>query len=95
MSRTATTLKIRLPDGSQQSFAGREAWTLRRLVDAGSAGVTTIDHPAPRWSHYIYKLRRAGLVITTDYEGHKGDFPGTHGRYRLETPVTVIEGRAP
>ena len=89
---TSTKIKIRLPDGSQQSFAGREAWTLKRLVDAGRIGVTTIDHPAPRWSHYIYKLRKAGLAITTDYESHKGDFPGNHGRYRLETPVTIIEG---
>jgi hypothetical protein len=91
---TSTKIQIRLPDGSQQSFVGREAWTLRHLVNAGSRGVTTIDHPAPRWSHYVYKLRRAGLVISTDYEGHKGDFPGTHGRYRLETAITVIEGAA-
>ena len=90
----STKIKIRLPDGSQQSFAGREAWTLRRLVDAGPRGVTTIDHPAPRWSHYVYKLRKAGLAISTDYEPHKGDFPGNHGRYRLETPVTIIEGAA-
>jgi hypothetical protein len=87
-------IKIRFPDGSQQSFVGREAWTLRHLVNAGRIGVTTIDHPAPRWSHYVYKLRRAGLVISTDYEGHKGNFPGPHGRYRLETPVTVVEGGA-
>jgi hypothetical protein len=91
---SSTKIKIRLPDGSQQSFAGREAWTLRRLVDAGARGVTTIDHPAPRWSHYVYKLRKAGLAISTDYEQHKGDFPGNHGRYRLETPVTVVEGAA-
>jgi hypothetical protein len=88
----STKIRIRLPDGSQQSFVGREAWTLRHLLSAGSTGVTTVDHPAPRWSHYVYKLRKAGLVISTDYEGHKGDFPGTHGRYRLETPVTVVEG---
>jgi hypothetical protein len=87
-----TKVKIRLPNGSEQSFVGREAQTLRHLVDAGAIGLTTIDHPAPRWSHYIYKLRKAGLVISTDYESHKGDFPGTHGRYRLETRVTVIEG---
>ncbi len=91
---SSTKIKIRLPNGSQQSFAGRVAWTLRRLVDAGQIGVTTIDHPAPRWSHYVFKLRKAGLVITTDYEQHAGDFPGNHGRYRLETPVTVIEGGA-
>ncbi|MGY4413219.1 hypothetical protein ACVWW4_004955 [Bradyrhizobium sp. LB7.1] len=69
---------------------GREAWTLQRLIDAGSRGVTTIDHPAPRWSHYIFKLRRAGLTITTEYEPHCGSFPGTHGRYRLVTPVAVV-----
>jgi hypothetical protein len=91
---TSTKIKIRLPDGSQQSFVGREAWTLRHLVNAGRAGLTTIDHPAPRCSHYIYKLRKAGLVISTDYEAHKGDFPGKHGRYRLETPITVVEGAA-
>ena len=89
---STTKIKIRLPDGSQQSFAWREAWTLRRLVAAGPTGVTTIDHPAPRWSHYVFKLRRAGLAISTDYVSHKGDFPGKHGRYRLETPVTVVEG---
>jgi hypothetical protein len=86
----STKIKIRLPDGSQQSVVGREAWTLRHLLSAGVTGVTTIDHPAPRWSHYVHKLRKAGLVISTDYEGHSGDFPGTHGRYRLETPVTVL-----
>ncbi|UPJ41946.1 hypothetical protein IVB40_32500 [Bradyrhizobium sp. 40] len=83
-------IRIRLPDGSLQTFAGREAWTLRHLVNAGPRGLTTIDHPAPRWSHYIFKLRRAGLTITTEYEPHRGSFPGTHGRYRLETSVVVV-----
>lgn len=91
---SSTRIRIRLPDGSHQSFVGREVWTLRYLVNAGRVGVTTIDHPAQRWSHYVYKLRKAGLVISTDYEGHKGDFPGTHGRYRLETQITVVEGGA-
>jgi hypothetical protein len=87
--------RIKMPDGSLQTFAGREAWTLRHLVNAGPKGLTTIDHPAPRWSHYVYKLRKAGLAISTDYEPHRGDFPGTHGRYRLETGVEVVaEGRA-
>ena len=81
---------IQLQDGSRKSFIGREAWTLRHLIDTGSVGVTTIDHPAPRWSHYVYKLRQAGLVISTEYEPHAGSFPGTHGRYRLETPVTIV-----
>lgn len=87
-----TSIRIRKADGSQMTFAGREAWTLKHLVDAGSTGVTTIDYPAPRWSHYVYKLRKAGLVITTEHEPHRGDFPGHHGRYRLETPLVIVEG---
>jgi hypothetical protein len=88
---TTPPIKVRLPNGTECMFVGREAWTLRNLVDAGSTGVTTIDRPAPRWSHYVYKLRKAGLAITTDYEPHKGDFPGNHGRYRLETPVAIVD----
>ena len=90
MTSTSIKIKIRMPDGLHQSFEGREAWTLRHLLNAGAAGVTTIDHPAPRWSHYIYKLRRAGLIISTEYEAHSGSFPGTHGRYRLESVVHVV-----
>jgi hypothetical protein len=85
-----SNITIQMPSGSCLTFTGREAGTLRRLLEAGSAGVTTIDHPAPRWSHYIFKLRKAGLVITTDYEPHTGPFAGTHGRYRLKTPVTIV-----
>lgn len=87
----STSIRIRKPSGTEQLFTGREAWALKRLLDAGERGLTTIDHPAPRWSHYIYKLRRAGLSISTEYEGHKGEFAGTHGRYRLETLVEVVK----
>lgn len=83
-------ITVCLPDGRHQTFTGRDAWTLRHLVDAGSTGLTTIDHPAPRWSHYVFRLRKAGLVITTDYEPHTGNYPGTHGRYRLATPVSIV-----
>jgi hypothetical protein len=89
-----SSITIRKECGSTQTFKGRDAWTLLHLINAGTDGLTTIDHPAPRWSHYIFRLRRAGLTITTDYEPHRGDYPGTHGRYRLETPVTVIEQEA-
>ena len=83
-------ITVRLPNGECQTFFGREAWTLRHLMSAGSEGVTTLDQPAPRWSHYVFKLRKAGLVITTTHEPHAGAFPGTHGRYRLETPVSIV-----
>jgi hypothetical protein len=83
-------ITIRLPNGNRQTFQGREAWTLRHLLNAGPAGITTLEQPAPRWSHYVFKLRKAGLVISTDRETHGGSYPGSHGRYRLETSVTVV-----
>ena len=95
INRTSTKISVQLPDGRCATFTGRDAWALRHLVNAGNAGLTTLSQPAPRWSHYIYKLRRGGLVISTDYEAHSGDFPGNHGRYRLETPVTVVDGGTP
>lgn len=84
-------ITVSFADGRRQTFAGREAWTLRHLMNAGRVGVTTLEQPAPRWSHYVFKLRKAGLVISTEHEPHTGAFPGTHGRYRLETPLTLAE----
>ncbi len=83
-------ITIRKPDGSAQTFTGRQAWMLHKLISAGSAGITLLDTPAPRCSHYIYMLRKAGLIISTTDELHEGPFPGSHGRYRLETPVIVV-----
>lgn len=84
-------ITVCLPDGGQLTFIGRDAWALRQLMAAGTSGVTPIDQPAPRWSHYIYKLRKAGIVISTEHIAHAGPFPGTHGRYRLETKLIVLE----
>jgi hypothetical protein len=84
-------ISVRLLSGCIVTFMGREAWCLRHLITAGAQGVTTIDRPAPRWSHYVFKLRKAGLAISTEVELHGGSYPGHHGRYRLETPVTVID----
>ncbi|XUJ36606.1 winged helix domain-containing protein [Bradyrhizobium japonicum] len=86
-------LTIHKSDGARQTFTGRQAWMLRRLIDAGSRGITLLDHPAPRGSHYIYMLRKAGLNISTTNEPHEGPFPGMHGRYRLETSITLVLGR--
>jgi hypothetical protein len=85
---------IRKADGSLQTFTGRQAWMLRRLISAGAAGLTFLDHPAPRCSHYIYMLRKAGLNISMTSEPHAGQFPGMHGRYRLETPITLVSDEA-
>ncbi len=85
-----TSLTVLLPSGDMLTLPGRAAWALGRLLEAGEAGCTPIDQPAPRWSHYVFKLRKAGLVISTDRESHSGPYPGNHGRYRLETPVTIV-----
>ena len=68
--------------------AGREAWTLECLAEAGAQGVTPRERPAPRWSAYVHELRRAGLPIDTLHEEHGGDFPGRHGRYVLRADVS-------
>lgn len=83
-------ITIQKSDGSRRTFTGRQAWMLRRLIDAGSTGITLLETPGPRCSHYIYMLRKAGLSISTTSEPHAGAFPGMHGRYRLETPVAVV-----
>lgn len=77
------------------SFAGRDAWALRELLRSGAEGCTPIEHPAPRWSGYVHKLRRAGLAIETLHERHGGPFPGLHARYVLRSPVRVVRDGAP
>lgn len=67
----------------------RAVWALRELMEAGLDGVTPIERPAPRWSHYIWLLRKAGLDIETIHEAHGGPFAGTHARYVLRSRVSV------
>jgi hypothetical protein len=85
-----TRITIALADGTRLTFKGREAWTLDKLIEAGPQGVRPIDRPAPRWSHYVMMIRRAGLIVETIRETHGGAFAGHHGRYVLHTPVTVV-----
>ncbi len=93
MSRAAPhTIRARIePDGLTIAVKGRDAWALQCLVDAGERGVTPLDTPGPRWSGYVHKLRKAGLVIATIHEGHGDPFPGTHARYVLRSAVTVLD----
>src|ERR671916_212814 len=77
-----------------QKFIGRVAWALHELVQAGDGGCTPITHPGPRWSDYVHKARKAGVLIETIDEGHGGAFAGTHARYRLaSTPVVQVDTR--
>jgi hypothetical protein len=84
------------PDGGVHEVVGRDAWALQNLLRAGERGCTPIDTPGPRWSHYVFKLRRAGFIIETVNENHGGPFAGTHARYVLRSQVTILRemGRA-
>ncbi len=81
-------------------LSGRDAWALQELIKAGEAGVTPLDAPGPRWSGYVFNLRKKfGLDILTEHEGHGGDYPGHHARYVLRARVRIIavdgeQGRA-
>lgn len=80
------------PDTTTLDLVGRDAWALMQLLLAGERGCTPIDNPAPRWSAYVFKLRRHGIAIETVNERHGGAFAGNHARYVLRTPVRVLEG---
>jgi hypothetical protein len=70
---------------------GRDAWALLELKAANDDGCTPIDHPGPRWSGYVHKLRKAGIIIATIRERHSGPFAGQHARYVLISIVTILE----
>lgn len=67
---------------------GRGAWTMRQLIAAWPRGVTSIDDPAPRWSHYVWILRGYGLDI---HHRFSGAFLGNRGCYVLRSAVSVRE----
>lgn len=87
----AQIIVVRIGDtGPVLTFRGREAWAISELANAINNGVTPIENPGPRWSAYVHKLRKAGLVIDTVRERHCGPFPGDHARYVLRSPVVVL-----
>jgi hypothetical protein len=87
-----TLLRVRLcEDGPIRMFRGRFAWTLAHLINAGTKGISTIERPAPRWSHYVFRLRRDGVQIETRTEPHGGTYSGHHGVYVLSSPVEVLD----
>jgi hypothetical protein len=72
--------------------AGRDAWALGELISAGADGCTPIDHPGPRWSGYVFKLKRIyGLDIESITEMHGGDYAGKHARYVLRSKVQFVD----
>ncbi|MFT3986310.1 hypothetical protein [Aestuariivirga sp.] len=92
MAARLTVTGRRLADGGTFTATGRDAWALLELLRMGERGCTPIDNPGPRWSHYVFKLKRAhGLDIETIDEKHGGAFAGTHARYVLRSQVEVLE----
>lgn len=90
MSRYSIRARV-LPDGAPITIVGRNADTLEKLLAAGKHGLTTIEYPAPRVAHYIYRLRGMGFVIETIDEAHGGAFPSHHARYRLLSKVEILQ----
>lgn len=72
---------------------GREAWALQHLILAGERGLTTLERPAPRWSAYVFKLRKLGFEVETIHEQHGGAYAGRHARYILRTPCEILRGQ--
>ena len=93
-SRDQENITVELPDGTIYRAEGRIGWAFRKLIQAGRRGCTPIDTPGPRWSHYVWVLRRDGIDIETHTERHGGPFPGNHARYILKTPLRIVESRA-
>lgn len=73
-------------------ISGRLLWALKKLMAAGTTGLTPVDMPAPRWSAYVHLLRELGVEIETIRERHEGEFPGNHGRYVLRSSVRIDGG---
>ncbi len=73
------------------SIKGRERWTLECLIAAGAKGCTPIDNPAPRWSAYVFALRKLGIQIETVTDQHGGQFKGNNARYVLCSKVSRVE----
>ena len=88
LSENITSIEIRI-GRHRPTFLGRDA-CLGRLIEHGERGVTPIERPAPRRSHYVYKLRRNGVHVETIQEGHKGAYARRHARYVLRSPVEVL-----
>ena len=91
--RIRQTFRVYDGEGSQRliTVVGRDAWMLGKLVEADAKGCTTLEHPAPRTSHYIWKLRHTyGIAIASLEEEHGGPYAGRHVRYVLQQRVEAM-----
>lgn len=93
--REALSARV-LPDGKPFMVRGREAQTLRLLLRKGPAGFTSGEASPLGWarrtSHYVMKLRRAGVPISSPREMTPDG--ARVARYMLAGELEVIEGGA-
>jgi hypothetical protein len=90
MTKLIVTARVH-PHSGSFVVTGRNAWALLELHRAGPRGCTPIDNPGPRWSAYVFNLKREfGLDIETAHESHRGQFPGSHARYILRSQVEIV-----
>ena len=89
--RKAFAVVVRLlPDGAPMKIVGRDGSALHQLYLASIGGCTPLACPGPRWSHYVFKLRRMGIDIETLNEAHGGQFSGHHARYILRSAISLL-----
>lgn len=79
----AFTIRDGASDPRIITIKGRNRWALDCMMQAGPKGYAPINHPGPRWSAYVFNLRKAGMNIETIHDSHEGPFPGNHARYVL------------
>jgi hypothetical protein len=78
-------------NGKTFTVKGQVARSLQALIKRGPTGITALELStwALRLAAYIHTLRRQHkLSILTLTEKHPG---GTHGRYVLRTPVSIVK----
>jgi hypothetical protein len=92
MKRLHVTVEV--IDGAETrtlALSGRDGWALCELVKAGPNGCTPLTHVGPRWSAYVFKLRRKyGIRVESINERHGGQFAGKHVRYVLRALVRIV-----
>ena len=78
--------------GQQEvTLTGRNAWTLRRLIERGNRGLTAAEcPPGLRLAALVHRLRQAHIPIDATTERHEGQFAGHHARYRLAASVQEL-----
>lgn len=74
---------------------GCDRWALESLIATGSKACTPLLNPAPWWSAYVHKLRKAHMAIAITTENHRGPFVGHNASYMLTCNVAAgWKGRA-